>query len=449
MIDTSAEHRETIRRLAAKSLAHHQIDVVGQAGDTMVYRFAMPGRSAYAVRILIWPGWICVAGDTGDTLFRHSSSDSISWLRGSVSDVRYMLGKVQGARKAFNLGDALAFMRRTIAEDESAEDESNGCCEHSSIYRPPCVDQVACQRDIRRERLANLREWVESAERFEADANSFHAACAEAEIDDPPSCQEWDSNHVWAVEILRHFVKALDAKTETEASRDRQLASEGRPRQVQDWPSAKSEAWRRWPGSGFAWIDGAGKNCVGLHFGSRHFALGTGSSYAAAFSDADQRERDTPDRWKWLIPAARTACPACDAAPEKPCSTGGVEEQPGVLHLARTAFTRELAELCGCGPINLTGEPHKDACPARDGGVALFAQSSSGNDDLGARVLSAVREWLAEAKPRAPESIYQMDRVVESLPSLAERVCGVVGYYSDPNEASVTQTITAGKREGG
>lgn len=360
MIDTSAEHRETIRRLAAKSLAHHQIDVVGQAGDTMVYRFAMPGRSAYAVRILIWPGWICVAGDTGDTLFRHSSSDSISWLRGSVSDVRYMLGKVQGARKAFNLGDALAFMRRTIAEDESAEDESNGRCQHSSTYRPPCVDQVACQRELRRERLANLREWVESAERLEADAASFYAVCSNAQIDDPPSCQEWDSDHVWAVEILRHFVKALDAKTETKASRDRSLAS-------------------------------------------------------------------------------RAACPSCFAAPSGPCVTGGIEEPGGTFHVSRTTFGIELQTLCGCGPINLTGEPHKDACPARDGGVALLAQRSSGNDDLGARVLSAVREWFAEAKPRAPESIYQMDRVVESLPSLAERVCGVVGYYSDPNEASVTQ----------
>lgn len=340
---TSAEHRENIRRMATESLAHHQVAFVGDAGDTKVYRFARPDSGFYAVRILVWPGWIVVAGDAGDTLFRHSDLDSLAWLRGSVSDVRYMLGKVQGARRIFSIGDALAFMRGEIVERAAEE--------------PP---SLPIRADLHRERLAMLQEWVESAESLEADAPDFYAACREAEIDDPPDCLEWDSDHVWAVEILRHFVKALDAKTETKASRDRSLAS-------------------------------------------------------------------------------RAACPSCFAAPLGPCATGGIEEPGGTFHVSRTTFGIELQTLCGCGPINLTGEPHKDACPARDGGVALLAQRSSENDDLGARVLSAVREWFAEAKPRAPESIYQMDRVVESLPSLAERVCGVVGYYSDPNEASVTQ----------
>jgi hypothetical protein len=41
----------------------------------------------------------------------------------------------------------------------------------------------------------------------------------------------------------------------------------------------------------------------------------------------------------------------------------------------------------------------------------------------------ACRSWIEEQKPLAPESIYQMDHINEAAPELAERVCGIVGYF--------------------
>ncbi len=174
---TTHEHRANIRRMAAESFAHHELHHLGDAGDTKVYRFRRPDDGFYAVRILLWPGWIVVAGDTGDTMFRHSERDSLAWLRGAASNVRYMLGKVQGARKVFMAGDALAFIEREAEEDP--------------------------------ERGRKLREGWSPIDDGSID---FYRACRDADVDDPPDCQEWESDHLWAVEALRHFIRALDAE---------------------------------------------------------------------------------------------------------------------------------------------------------------------------------------------------------------------------------------------
>lgn len=39
-------------------------------------------------------------------------------------------------------------------------------------------------------------------------------------------------------------------------------------------------------------------------------------------------------------------------------------------------------------------------------------------------------EWIKRQRPSCPESLYQVERVNEALPDLAEEVCAVVGYYS-------------------
>ncbi len=260
---TTRQHREDIRRMAAESLARHKIEDVGTAGDTRVFRFREPGSTFYAVRIVCWPGWVVVAGDAGDTLFRHSDRVTLAWLRGAAGDVAYMLGKVQGARKVFSVGDAMQFLDELAASD-------------------------ATRATLVREAWSPIDDGPDE----------FYRACRDADVDDPPLCQEYESDHVWAVEILRHFVAAF-------------IADE----------KAKQD-----------------------------------------------RERDA---------AGRSACPSCTATPGAPCVTGGTTEPPGVYHLSRTMFGQELIALCGCGPINLTGAPHADTCPARDGGVALLAQRAA------------------------------------------------------------------------
>lgn len=181
--DTTAQHRETIRRLAAEAFKDHVIDDLGatERGGVHAYHFAQPGSGIYAVHVIMWPGWVVVAGDTGDTLFRHSDRDTIGWLRGAVNDVGYMLGKVQGARKVFMAGDALAYVEDRIAQLEHGRP---GSTENSRI----------------------LRELVECDD---ITASDFYQACSESHDDDWPACTDFDSDHLWAVEALRHFVAKL------------------------------------------------------------------------------------------------------------------------------------------------------------------------------------------------------------------------------------------------
>lgn len=180
--ESASEHRENIRRLAAQELAGHRVEFIGQAGDTRVYDFSSPGSMIYAVRILVWPGWIVVAGDVGDTLFMHSDRDSLAWLRKSIADVRYMLGKVQGARRVFCVGNAMAFAEELAGENPEA----------ARVLR---------------------EEWNP----IDDGPDDFYRACAEAEIDDTPDCTDWEDDHVLAVEILRAFVVAIDAQEQGQA----------------------------------------------------------------------------------------------------------------------------------------------------------------------------------------------------------------------------------------
>lgn len=171
---TTEQHRAGIRSMAAESFAQHQLTHVGDAGDTKVFRFARPGSSFYAVRVLLWPGWIVVAGDAGDTLFHHSERDSLEWLRRSIDDVRYMLGKVQGARKQFQIGDAMAFVEQLAHDDPDT-----------------------------------ARQIREAWNPTEHGAFEFYAAVHASDVDDPPDCTDWSSDHLWAVEALRHFLRVL------------------------------------------------------------------------------------------------------------------------------------------------------------------------------------------------------------------------------------------------
>jgi hypothetical protein len=231
---TSAYHRETIRVFAADAFKGHVAERIGDAGDTKVYRFARPGTGMYAVRILFWPGWVVVAGDTGDTLFRHSSADSLRWARDSVADVGYMLGKVQGPRKRFMYGDAKAFIaevatnygefaadkRPTLggkgypaAVREEGEGEEDFAERAAGMQR--LVDEERADFDTQAKGCQERAEELQAAWAVHDDEygpDGFHSACQLVEVDDPPDCTDYESDHLWAVEALRHFIRVLDAE---------------------------------------------------------------------------------------------------------------------------------------------------------------------------------------------------------------------------------------------
>lgn len=185
LMETSKQHRDTIHRLAEESFAAHALDDLGTAGGgTHVFRCATPRTGLYAFRVVTWPGYVVVAGDIGDTLFQHSDRDTIGWLRGAARDTDYMLGKVRNPHKRFMPGDAAAFVDRLEKEDEAPRD---------------------------RQRAENIREAC--GPDFD-DARAFHEACRDQGVDDPPACEDYSSDHLWALEALRWFIAALDARPE-------------------------------------------------------------------------------------------------------------------------------------------------------------------------------------------------------------------------------------------
>lgn len=48
------------------------------------------------------------------------------------------------------------------------------------------------------------------------------------------------------------------------------------------------------------------------------------------------------------------------------------------------------------------------------------------------RLLELCREFIEQQKIRAPETIYQADRVIENAYVFIEEVCDIVGYHVEP-----------------
>lgn len=172
---TSATLRATIRKLAAESFRDHVLEDLGTAGDTRVFNCGPRQGSAFRFRVVLWPGWVVVADWVGDTMFQHGENNSLAWLRSVVGHTRYMLLMVRGARKVFMIGDAEKFL--------------------SELAKPEPYDTV-------------WRGWQPDGDSPE----TFYRACHDAGIEEPPDCTDYESDHLWAVEALRWFVAALDAK---------------------------------------------------------------------------------------------------------------------------------------------------------------------------------------------------------------------------------------------
>lgn len=233
-LDTKKQHRATISRLAVEAFAHHVVEDLGAAGELRTWRCRQPESSFHAFRVVMWPGWIVVAGDIGDTLFQHSDRDGLPWLRGAVKSPDYLLGKVRGARKSFMPGDAARFVDELATHDGEFADEQRpklGDRYHPLPKREECdsdEDFAAHMRSAQEDVDSDNRNFDAEAQQYRLraqnirdacgedfdDARTFYEACRDQDVDEPPECRDYDSDHLWAMEALRWFIGAHDAQPE-------------------------------------------------------------------------------------------------------------------------------------------------------------------------------------------------------------------------------------------
>lgn len=53
------------------------------------------------------------------------------------------------------------------------------------------------------------------------------------------------------------------------------------------------------------------------------------------------------------------------------------------------------------------------------------------NEEMGLALLAEVRDFVAEQNIYCPETIYQMDRVMENASEFIQRLCDIAGYKED------------------
>lgn len=233
-LETKKQHRATVRELAAKAFAQHVITDLGAAGDVRTFRCAGPGTGIYSFRVVVWPGWLVVAGDIGDTIFSHSDRDSLGWLRGAKNSLDYMLGKVCNPHKRWMPGDAARFVNELATHyGEFADDQRPklGDRYHALPKREECDSDdefAAHMRSAQEDVDADNRNFDAEAQQYRLraqiirdacgdefdDACTFYEACRDQDVDEPPECRDFESDHLWAVEALRWFIDALDAQPE-------------------------------------------------------------------------------------------------------------------------------------------------------------------------------------------------------------------------------------------
>jgi hypothetical protein len=176
---TEESHREHARERGAESFRNHVITTVVDDLQKRVHVFqcATPdGSNHLKFYVSILPGAVLIHGDIGDTLINHPSG-GIGWVRGSVENMDYFLGKgYQLEKTQFLEGDAEAILN---------DDEWRSASERAQI------------RD----------EWNRSGsddERGRSWDEAVYSVTGDAEF---PRCRDYDFEILWCYEAIRWWAK--------------------------------------------------------------------------------------------------------------------------------------------------------------------------------------------------------------------------------------------------
>lgn len=182
MTEQREERRAILKLEADRAFKDH---VVRSEGEGRWY-CGRPTSSTYHFRVIMAPAMILVYGDIKDVVFRVTNGNAMEWLRTTIDDLDYVLGKVaafDGPTEKFSRGDAL----RKLKELEAQYGEAG--------------TRARKAYDRHRDRHGDEQAWA-----MAMDENNF----------DSPVPRDWDSQLFWQYHALRHFCRLLDEATKTE-----------------------------------------------------------------------------------------------------------------------------------------------------------------------------------------------------------------------------------------
>lgn len=181
---TSAETAESIKATCATEMANHALKDEGGSEIVHSWRCATPGTGTWAFRVIIASGTIIVTGDIGELILVPHGPGGLPWLRGAIRDRGYLLSK------AAAWGEPIKEFKPDIAlkcVDEWRGDPDEDCRISASVA-------VGLQVAICDDEQRPIDAWMR--------------ACMDAQIDDPPTCEDWSDRTLVLCEALEWFVKA-------------------------------------------------------------------------------------------------------------------------------------------------------------------------------------------------------------------------------------------------
>jgi hypothetical protein len=176
---TKAERRARLANLAEEAFTDH---VLTKEGDGRWY-CGKPTTGIYSFRVITAPGCVFLYGDIDELALLPHDRDALTWLRGSINDMDYVLGK---SSLSVRQKDFL------VAEAESC-----------------LVDEVETG-GLKPDVAAGIREQLVLS-RYDEPERTWHEAWSDAGEADIPACTDWGSQMIWQYHALRAFLRLLDA----------------------------------------------------------------------------------------------------------------------------------------------------------------------------------------------------------------------------------------------
>lgn len=116
MQDTKKQHRETVKEIAAKSLASHVLTPEQESGPVRMWLCHRPGSGAYHYRVVAAPGMLTIYGDIGDQIIQNYDRDMVEWLLKAMDSPEYVMDKFTFKEKTFFPQEARSLLDEMVAE---------------------------------------------------------------------------------------------------------------------------------------------------------------------------------------------------------------------------------------------------------------------------------------------------------------------------------------------
>lgn len=211
-----------------KDTENHVITVLHDDNGYMHVSFKKPGSSAYAVWLMIWPGYLTIVGDMGSAVYSRIT-DMVEFFHAKDINVHYWTEKLQSAqpKKDFVYEKAEEWVNRVVNEyikeysEHSYDEEDN-----EILVEPDWSDDL--QSEISN-LLTQIKEYDSTDHAghliynfsYEHNINSRKTQTFNLSVDgDMPDMEEYTFRHTWQLRAINHICNHLmeqrNAKTDEE-----------------------------------------------------------------------------------------------------------------------------------------------------------------------------------------------------------------------------------------